>query len=269
MSERKRVREYYNNHVEDEDKRLDMHPFEIPVTMHFVDRYLHPGQKIFDVACGTGRIAASLMERGFDVGLNDISDKNIELSRQRLSANNHTLFIQRADALHTSGWKKEAWDAVFILGPLYHLLSFKKRLNLLKIACRNLKPGGFVFSSFMTRMGALIYGLKENPEGILYPDGARKLWATGTDDSFVMATEWFTNAYFAHPGEVNELISKAGLEPLHLAGAEGVFGERFELYHKMDNKLKASWMQFTIENCEDPRMVNQAKHLLSISQKPA
>ncbi len=268
MSQKNKVREYYNRHVADEDRRLDMHPFEIPVTMHFVDKYLPAGAKIFDVACGTGRIAAILMDMGYIVGLNDLSDKNIELTRKRLAGRDETLFIERADALNSKGWDKEKWDAVFVLGPLYHLLSYDKRLRLLRLAARHLRPGGFVFSSFMTRMGALVYGLKHNPQGMLYPDGARKLWKTGTDDSFVMATEWFTDAYFAHPEEVNPLIAEAGLSPLHLAGAEGVFGERFELFHKLDESLKASWMDFTIENCEEPHMVNQAKHLLSIAMKP-
>ncbi len=268
MPENKKVREYYNKHVREEDKRLDMHPFEIPVTMHFVDKYMQSGEKIFDVACGTGRIAALLMDKGYFVGVNDLSDKNIELAGQRLADREKTLFIERADALHSRGWKKENWDAVFILGPLYHLLSYRKRLKVLKLARQNLRPGGLVFSSFMTRIGALVYGLKHNPQGILYPDGARKLWNSGTDDSFVMATEWFTNAYFAQPEEVNPLMQEAGLEPLHLAGAEGIFGERFELFHSLDDHLKKSWMDFTIQNCEDPHMVNQAKHILSISRKP-
>ena len=268
MPDNERVREYYNDHVGDEDKRLDRHPFEVPVTLHFVDRYLRPGQKIFDVACGTGRIASLLMNRGFYVGLNDLSDKNIELSRNRLDGRGHTLFIGRADALDSPDWGKESWDAVFILGPLYHLLSFDKRLTVLGLARRYLRPGGFVFSSFMTRIGALVYGLKHNPQGILYPDGARKLWEEGTDNSFVMATEWFTDAYFAQPEEVNPLIREAGLEPLHLAGAEGIFGERFELFHNLDATLKKLWMDFTIDHCEDPHMVNQAKHLLSVARKP-
>jgi hypothetical protein len=67
---------------------------------------------------------------------------------------------------------------------------------------------------------------------------------------------------------VNSLIVQTGLEPLHLAGVEGIFGERFELYHNLDEYLQNDWMDFIIQHCEDPHMINQAKHLLSISQKP-
>jgi SAM-dependent methyltransferase len=68
------VRKYYNDHIKDEDRRLDEHPFEIPVTMHYVAKYLEPGGSIFDVACGTGRIAGLLLEKGYHLGLSDLSD---------------------------------------------------------------------------------------------------------------------------------------------------------------------------------------------------
>ncbi len=264
----KEVKAYYNGHVKDEDRRLDEHPFEIPVTMHFVKKHLTPGASVFDVACGTGRMASLLLNKGYFVALNDLSDKNIELVRERLGTHRNLIFTECSDALESKRWEHKSWDSVFILGPLYHMISKENRLKLLKLAYENLKPGGFLFSSFMTRTGAMVYGVKHNPEGILYPDGARKLWETGTDKRFVEDTEYFTNAYFSHPEEINPLLESAGFQPLHLAGAEGIFGERFELFHKLKDNLKDEWIQFVIENCEDNHLVQQSKHLLSIAQKP-
>lgn len=265
---RNNVRDYYNEHVKEEDARLNEHPFEIPVTLHFINRYLKAGDKIFDVACGTGRIARELLEEGYLLGLNDLSDKNIDLVTKRLQDRQNVLFIETNDAIESNGWSKIQWDGILILGPLYHMTSKEHRLKVLDLASRNVKPGGYVFSSFMTRIGAMVYGVKNNPGGILHNDGVKKLWETGTGARFVGATEWFVNAYFAHPEEVNPLIKQAGLNPVHLAGAEGIFGERFELYHQMEDKLKKPWMDFIIKHCEDPRMVCQAKHLLSVAQKP-
>ncbi|MFO7923193.1 MAG: class I SAM-dependent methyltransferase [Bacteroidales bacterium] len=262
------VREYYNDHVEEEDLRLDKHPFEIPVLMHFVDRYLKKGDRLFDAACGTGRIAGLLLDKGFVMGLNDLSDRNIGLVNNRQGSNSNVLFIQRYDAMDIKAWDHGNWDGIFMLGPMYHMISRGKRLGILKLAFEHLNPGGYLFSAFMTRVGALVYGLKHNPKGILYDDGAEKLWNTGTDDRFVEATEWFTHAYFSHPEEINPLIEKSGFKPLHLAGVEGIFGERFELYHALDESLKEKWMSFIIDHCEDPRMVHNAKHLLSIARKP-
>lgn len=262
------VRKYYNEHSKEEDRRLDEHPFEIPVTMHFVTKYLTPGDSVFDAACGTGRIAGLLLNKGFFVGLNDLSDENIELVKKRMGSHRNILFIDRSDVMESTRWGEKKWDSIFLLGPLYHMISKEKRLQLLEYSFDNLKPGGYLFSSFMTRTGAVVYGLKNNPKGILYPDGAKRLWETGTDERFVEGTEYFNHAYFAQPEEINPLIEKAGLKPLHLAGAEGIFGERFDLYHSLDDSLKSAWMDFTIANCEDTHMVHQSKHLLSVAQKP-
>ena len=264
----KEVKAYYNEHVKDEDRRLDEHPFEIPVTMHFVKKYLTPGASIFDVACGTGRIGKLLLNHGYFVGLNDLSDKNIELVRERLGSHRNLIFTECSDALESQRWEHKLWDCVFMLGPLYHMVNKEKRLQVLKRAYDNLEPGGYLFSSFMTRVGAMVYGVKHNPEGILFPDGAKKLWETGTDNRFVEDTEYFTHAYFSHPEEINPLLESVGFQPLHLAGAEGIFGERFELFHQLKDELKEEWKKFIIKNCEDNHLVHQSKHLLSLAQKP-
>lgn len=262
------VRTYYNEHIKEEDARLDEHPFEIPATLHYVKKYLRPESNIFDVACGTGRIARKLLREGYMLGLNDLSDKNIELVKKRLQGEQRILFIENDDALKSNGWNKNQWDGILILGPLYHLKEEEKRQQVLELACQHVKPGGYIFASFMNRIVAMVYGVKNNPQGILHPDGVEMLWETGTDERFVEATDLFVNAYFSHPEEINPLIEKAGLQPLHLAGVEGIFGERFELYHQLEERLKKPWMDFIIEHCEDPHMVCQAKHLLSVAQKP-
>ncbi|MFO8053993.1 MAG: class I SAM-dependent methyltransferase [Bacteroidales bacterium] len=264
----KSVRTYYNEHVKEEDARLTSHPFELWVTLHFVDKYLDPGSKLFDVACGTGRIAQQLLQGGFVLGLNDLSEKNIELVTKRLQGNRNVLFIKNDDALKADGWERMQWDGILLLGPLYHMISKENRVKVLNLACQNVKPGGYVFSSFMTRTGAMVYGVKNNPQGIRYQEGAEMLWETGTDERFVEGTEWFVNAYFSHPEEINPQIEKAGLEPLHLAGVEGIFGERIELYHQLEENLKKPWREFIIRHCEDIHMINQSKHLLSVARKP-
>lgn len=267
MNAREKVKEYYDTHYKDEDRRLDDQPFEIPVMMHFIEKYLSGGQYIFDSACGTGRIAEIMLEKGFKMGLNDLSDCNVELSNKRLSKYENLLFCNQADAVNSEDWKRESWDAIFILGPLYHLINRENRLKVLRLAAGSVKKGGYVFSSFMTRTSAMVFGLKDNPEGILQPMGVNELWATGTDENFVMGTEWFENGYFSNPVEINPLITEAGLTPLHLAGAEGIFGERLELYHNLPENLKKPWMDFVIGHCEDPNMVNLSKHLLSVAVK--
>ncbi len=262
------IEKFYDVHVQDEDKRLDYHAFELPVTLHHIHQYLQKGSKILDVACGTGRYAVHLLRDGYQLGLNDISKKNMRLTKERVGQHHNVLYLDQEDALQTTLWEKEKWDGILILGPLYHFINFSKRLALLQKAKKYIRPGGYIFSAFMSRSGALIFGMLHNPEGILKEKGANYLWKYGTDEHFIEATETFEHAhvYFAQPDEINPLIKKAGLIPEKLIGIEGIFGERFDAYHQMSNDLQHAWMKFIIDHGEDIPMIYQSKHLLSVAR---
>lgn len=188
--EKNQVREYYERHVSEEDRRLDENVFEIPLTMKYIERYLQPGSKILDIACGTGRYAGLLLEKGYRLGLNDLSGKNMILTRKRVGDHPNLMHTSISDALEADIWEREEWDGILVLGPLYHLTQRKNRLKVLAKAGKAVREGGYVFSAFMSRTGAMLYGLKNNPQGIARKGGAKKLWKTGTDDAFVEATEW-------------------------------------------------------------------------------
>ncbi|MFO7842898.1 MAG: class I SAM-dependent methyltransferase [Bacteroidales bacterium] len=261
-----RVKEYYNTHSFFEDKRLDENEFEIPLTLKYIERYVKPGSKILDIACGTGNYAEKLLKKGYVLGLNDLSEQNMKLTRQKIKNNSNVIHLSVSDALNADIWEKETWDAILILGPLYHLTEKKNRLKMLQIAKKHVKKNGYIYSAFMSRTAAMLYGLKKNPEGIQEKQGAVSLWKTGADKNFVEGTEWFTNAYFSFPEEINPLISEAGLKPLHLIGIEGVFGENMQLYKNLTPIIKKKWFNFISHHCEDKHMLNYSKHYLSVSK---
>ena len=211
-----RVKQYYEHHIYQEDKRLEYNIFEIPVTFRYIEKYLKAGDKILDIACGTGNYAEKLLSKGYLLGLNDLSEKNMELTLKRTGDHPNLIHSSVSDALDADIWGKEIWDAVLILGPLYHLTDVRSRLRLLEMAGNYVRTGGYIYLAFMSRTAALKYGLKNNPEGISKPGGARKLWRKGTDDNFVEGTEWFTNSYFSFPEEIRPLVTAAGLDLLHL-----------------------------------------------------
>ena len=262
-----KVREYYEHNAVFEDRRLPENDFEMPVTLKFISKYVNPGEKILDIACGTGWYAKVLLEKGYLMGLNDLSKKNMDLTLQKTGEHPGIIQMDVSDALDSDIWGKGKWDAVLVLGPLYHLPDRQDRLKILLNAKRSVRKGGVIFLAFMSRIVALLYGLKNNPGGINKPDGVMKLWKTGTDESFVDGTRWFTNGYFSFPEEINPLLGEAGLKPLHLAGIEGIFAENMELYHRLDSDLQHKWMRFIIDSCEETHMVYSSKHLLSVCRK--
>jgi S-adenosylmethionine-dependent methyltransferase len=129
-----KVKEYYNTHAFFEDKRLDENEFEIPFTLRYIERYVKPGAKILDIACGTGNYAEKLLKKGYLLGLNDLSENNIKLTRQKIKDNSNVLHLSVSDALNADIWEKETWDAILLLGPLYHFTEKKNRLKVLEMA---------------------------------------------------------------------------------------------------------------------------------------
>jgi len=263
------VRAYYNEHVREEDHRLEQNVFELPVTFKYIDRYVRAGDRVLDIACGTGRYAEMLLERGCLLGLNDLSENEMSLTLDRLGDHPGILHTDVSDALYSGIWDLEQWDAILILGPLYHMADRSDRLALLRRARESVRPGGLLFLAFMSRTAALLYGIRNNPAGISRTWGALQFWYTGTDDEFIEGTRWFVNAYFSFPEEIDPLVTEAGLEPLHLAGIEGIFGEHMKLFHQMDPEIRTKWMDFVISQREEKHMIQVSKHLLSVCRRPA
>lgn len=61
---------------------------------------LPKGQKIVDVPCGTGRLAAALLADGFSVHGMDISGEMLAVARERLSAYGSRFSTEMADVKH-------------------------------------------------------------------------------------------------------------------------------------------------------------------------
>lgn len=60
-----------------------------------------------------------------------------------------------------SSFDDGSFDAVLLLGPLYHLPERNDRVEALREACRVLVPGGFVAAAAISRFAGLIDGLRK------------------------------------------------------------------------------------------------------------
>lgn len=102
---------------------------------------IHPGEKILDVACGTGLISFRALqatgENGFVLGI-DISDKMIELANETTRNNNlSNIRFERMDAEELKVNDDEYNVALCALGLMY----VPNPVNALKEMYRVIKPG--------------------------------------------------------------------------------------------------------------------------------
>jgi len=264
------VRQYYDEIVDKEDRRLDAYPFELAVTMRYITKYLTPNAKILDAACGTGRYVEALLAAGFQVGASDLAGTNVARTSQRLRANatgGRLCFVRRANVLDAACYNGGPWDGVLMLGPCYHLPAYTDRITALRQATAHVVPGGLLYVSFLSRMAVFWWGLKHRPEGILEQDGVCRLLTEGTDFNFAPPGQGLPNCYFCDPSELEPLFDEAGLVVKHVCGTEGVFGGRVSHFHELEPALREAWLHFTVQNCEAPIFQWSSEHILVVAQR--
>ena len=161
----KEIEEYYNRQVLYEWERLDRHPTEFAVTKKALSEFLPVSPaKVLDIGGGPGRYAIHLSKEGYLVSIADVSKDSLELAQEKAQEEGITLAgIFHADAMDLSQIPSSAYDAVLLMGPLYHLLETEERVRALQEARRRLKSGGVIFATFVTRYATIRYAAANNP----------------------------------------------------------------------------------------------------------
>ena len=119
-------------------------------TKELVDRHLPPGSlAVLDVGGGAGYYAAWLADAGHQVAMLDPVPLHIE--RARVEAGEPPAFQAQIGDARELPFADMTFDAVLLLGPLYHLLAAQDRLLALREARRVSKPGGIVFAAAISR----------------------------------------------------------------------------------------------------------------------
>ncbi|KAL6821544.1 S-adenosyl-L-methionine-dependent methyltransferase [Trichoderma camerunense] len=137
--------------------RLDTHPVELLVTLRTIREALPQGpQRIADVGGGPGKYAFALADQGHLVDLVDLSPGLIQIAQveqdKRNAAGKENLLQSLAvgNALDPNILQHSVYDAVLLLGPLYHLVEESERVNAVANAVRLAKPNGVLFVAFVS-----------------------------------------------------------------------------------------------------------------------
>ena len=160
-----RVRRFYDDEASREWERSERHPVEFELTLRALEDHLPPPPaSIADVGGAVGRYAINLTQRGYDVTLVDISQGCLDLAKVKAAeAGVDIARLVQADARDLQVLADCAFDAVLLMGPLYHLLEHEQRLAALAESRRILRAGGLIFAAFINRLAILNYGIARCP----------------------------------------------------------------------------------------------------------
>lgn len=213
----------------DEDRRLTVgggSRLEFVRTRELLERYLPDSPaRVLDVGGGTGIYAFELCARGYDVAMIDPVqihvDRARELIEERQLAESMTADVGDARRLE---FNDDAFDAVLMLGPLYHLTEPTDRALAWSEAVRVTRPGATVMAVGISRFASLLDGLKRN---VLSDPVFRSVVEADLADGQhrnpggSRRQELFTTAYFHSAAGLVEEATDAGLDDIKILGVEG------------------------------------------------
>ncbi|MBG1270983.1 methyltransferase domain-containing protein [Nostoc sp. WHI] len=139
---KQQLREFYGSRTTYDHEESTRHPLEAKILLEFVT--LHSGQKILDVATGTGLVAISAAEKvgsdGSVIGI-DMTPGMLHQARLKIAAAKlQNIELIEADAEYFN-FSDSSFDVVFCCEAI---VLFSDILAILQKWYRFLKPGGFV-----------------------------------------------------------------------------------------------------------------------------
>ena len=228
-------------------------------TKELIARFLPARASVLDVGGGPGYYAQWLASLGNSVHLVDPVTLHVEEARRR-AGEPASFTVSLGDARKLEQ-EDSTFDAVLLLGPLYHLTDRFDRTQALREAARVCRPGGYVLASAISRFAPALDGIRE---GWIVGDRAFETVRMNLEHGWRYdggETGW-TTAYFH---DADDLVQEAQDSGLQVIGVYGIEGPGWLMIDekKWDDPVmqeRLLWLALTCE--EDPRMRMVSSHLL-------
>jgi ubiquinone/menaquinone biosynthesis C-methylase UbiE len=260
------VEAYYDENAAREWQRLKRHRTEHAVTLRAMEEFLPlPPASILDIGGGPGRYAIELTRRGYDVTLVDLSGDCLAMAQEKARQAGITLhLVVQANALDLSAVPARIYDAVLMMGPLYHLHETQDRLRAVVEAKRFLPQKGILFTAFITRYAAIRYYLINVPGEI---DERWESIQVMLDQGLDLEADRFRGAYYAHPAEIEPLLAGAGFDTLCLLGCEGIVAGNEEHINELSGANWERWVDLNYRLAKESPLLGAADHIVFIGRK--
>ena len=264
------IREMYNANWEKEDDRLLRHQLERDITWRYLEKYLPPpGMKVLEIGAATGRYTMELARRGYSVLAVDIASDLVARAKTRIDdlGLGSRVEFRVGDVRTCSDIPESSFDAALVMGPLYHLVLQEDRELVLERVFKFLKPGGVVFSAWISRFGIFGDNLKKMPGLIFKKEAVESILERGCDLDLFHPKSNF-RGYFATADEIAPIHEKTGFGTLALAGTEPAISADDASYNCLEGERRQLWLDLLFKLSAEPSMIASSRHMLYVGKKP-
>ena len=249
-----------------EHARLTSRPsLELLRTRVLLERFLPaPPARVLDIGGASGVYASWLSGRGYQVHLID----PVPLHREQAMADGR-FSVASGDARHLAE-DDGSYDAVLLLGPLYHLTDRTDRVGALAEARRVTRPGGIVAAVVISRYASTFDGFFR---GFIDTPGFTALMTddlkTGQHRNPGSDPGFFTTAYFHDRAGITSEITDSGLRLQDLLPIEGPLHWAPGIQDRLSDPAQRQLILDTLAAMEhDPAIAGATSHLLAVGQHP-
>ncbi len=171
------------------------------------------------------------------------------------------------DAINLASLNPNHYDAVLLLGPLYHITKKADRIKVLEDTKRILKRNGIAIIAYLNSWGVLKAGLSEFPERL---DRNNYLRQFLEEASFENGIEGFTVAHFTLPEVAISEVESVGFKVISYAGCESFAGGMSKLINEIEEKFPKSYkkiLSLVVKTCEYKQFRDTTEHLHLVVEK--
>lgn len=257
------LNDFYNQYDEDSRLALKHGSVEFLTTMHYIEKYIKPGDRVLEIGAATGRYSHALARLGYTVDAVELVNRNIGIFRQKTQPD-EDITITQGNAMDLSPFSDNLYDITLLLGPLYHLYSKEDKQQALREAIRVTKPGGVIFAAYVISDGCLLdEGFKRG-----------NISVAGYLEKGLLDPETF--AAKSQPKDLFELVRKENIDDLmsafpvsrlHYAATDGCALFMRESVDAMDEAAFKLYLKYHLATCEREDLLGMTSHAIDIFRK--
>lgn len=233
-------------------------------TQDLLRRLLDPAPtKVLDVGGATGVHAAWLAADGHMVNLVDPVPSQVAVAAALDGVD-----AQVGDARDLP-FDDESFDAVLLMGPLYHLLEEADRVRTIKEAVRVVRPGGLVAAAAIGRFAPWLDAVIENNVTAgHYSELLAEALQTGRLRPRAHGFDGFTTAYVHRPEQLATEFTTAGLTGTAIHAVEGPAWLVDSLGTQLDDPAATVQLMEGLRFIEcEPSLLGSSAHLLAAARR--
>ena len=262
------IRAYYDSG--EEKARLETRfRLEAARTRELIERFLPPPPAtVLDVGGGPGGYAVWLAAKRYDVHLIDPVPLHVEQADAASREATRPLASAAVGDARELEHADDSFDALLMMGPLYHLTEPGERARALAEARRVLRPGAPMLAAAISRFAPALDGLAR---GLLLEAGFEEIverdLRDGQHRNPTRHPRWFTTAYFHTPAELEQELGDAGFRQVEVLAIEGLGECVVDLDGWLSDADRCELLMRTVRRLEsESSLLGASPHLMGVGR---